>query len=146
MNDMQNAMGAHSFLSSESIFGTGASLMSRGPPADWILCSAFINAHKLSKIIQTLLNNKIIRAEDSAVIIRRSLNLLIQKGAKFIQKVIIICVARAHQLQTKNKFQGYQLIQEFHPATKIMRLLWKSDLQRMVSSIVGQSNLKRGEC
>lgn len=42
LNDTQNAAGAHTFLSTESILGTWLSLMSRGPPADWILCSAYV--------------------------------------------------------------------------------------------------------
>jgi hypothetical protein len=34
LNDMQKAMGAHSFFSAESIFGTCTSRMSKGPDAD----------------------------------------------------------------------------------------------------------------
>lgn len=34
LNDMQKAMGAHSFLSTESIFGTWTSRMSKGPDPD----------------------------------------------------------------------------------------------------------------
>lgn len=40
LNDMWKAIGAHSFLSTKSIFGTWASRISRGPDADWILCKA----------------------------------------------------------------------------------------------------------
>jgi len=42
LKDMQNAEGAQSFLRTESNFGTWVSRMSRGPAADWILCSACV--------------------------------------------------------------------------------------------------------
>ena len=42
LKEMQNAEGAHSFLRTESIFGTWVSRMSREPAADSILCSACV--------------------------------------------------------------------------------------------------------
>lgn len=41
LNDMQKAMGTQSLRRTESIFGTWTSRISKGPDADWILCSTY---------------------------------------------------------------------------------------------------------
>lgn len=47
LKDMQYAIGAHSLLSLDSIFGTWTSRMSKGPDPDWILCSAWNGKTKI---------------------------------------------------------------------------------------------------
>lgn len=52
LNDMQKAMGAQSFLSTKSILGTWTSRISKGPDADWILCTAYTVKPKQGYIVE----------------------------------------------------------------------------------------------
>lgn len=126
---MQKAMGAHAFFSAESIFGTCTSRMSRGPDADWILCSAcrYNRANYNRKTYTGISSSKSIMYQDprnNQLLLDEILGLNVVRtnqesitSFKFIQA--LPCSSMEHKSQTQQQQDNTQhVIQD--PSLKLL--------------------------